>query len=292
MPARASGDHGVVGEPFVPALRVRLVGDQRVGAPVLGREQHHRAQPVARRDARAARAREVERVDAEVLEHVDGRLAVGARDVLEAAGRLVPARDRVEVDRAAVLEERRRADVELVARRVAAEVGQRVEQQDPRVLAEAVAVVLGGREPARAGADDHAVVGLVAVADVADVDARAAARRVHVALIRRAVDPHDVADEVVLLALESGLGRRVIARRQRARAVTPRRGERLGAAQVRGGRCGGEPGCRDRHAVEEVTAGDPVALVAELGHLAPSPGLCRRPGNPLRRDRPSQLTTG
>ena len=89
------------------------------------------------------------------------------------------------------------ADVELVAGRVPAVVGQRVEQQDPRVLAEAVAVVLGGGEAAGAGADDHAVVGLVAVDDAADVDAGAALGRVDVALVGRPVDAHDVADEVV-----------------------------------------------------------------------------------------------
>ena len=56
--------------------------------------------------------------------------------------------------------------VELVAVRVPAEVGQRVEQQDPRVRPEAVLVELRRREAARAGADDHAVVALVAaVAD-------------------------------------------------------------------------------------------------------------------------------
>jgi hypothetical protein len=96
---------------------------------------------------------------------------------------------------------------------------------------------------------------------------------VDVALVRRPVDPHDVADELVALALEAGAGRRVVAARQRGRRVAARGGERLGSGQMRRGGRGGEAGGGDRDAVEEVATSDPVALVAELGHVAPSPGV-------------------
>jgi hypothetical protein len=110
------------------------------------------------------------RVDAAEREHVERRLSVRAGDVEEAAGRPVPGPDAVEVDGAAVAQERRVADVELVAVRVPAEVGQRVDQQDAGVRAEAVLVPLGGCEAAGAGADDHEVVVVVDVSHVPRVD--------------------------------------------------------------------------------------------------------------------------
>jgi hypothetical protein len=89
--------------------------------------------------------------------------------------------------------------VELVAVRVPAEVGQRVDQEDPRVRPEAVLIPLRRRESARAGADHHEVVDVVDVAHVARVDPRRALGGVHVARVREPVDRHHVADDLVPL---------------------------------------------------------------------------------------------
>ena len=274
-----------VGEPVDerrPALgRVRLgrvvaVLGQRLRAPVGGREQQHLPQPVGRGDPRRRAAREVVDVDAAEVEHVERRLPVGAGDVEQAAGGLVPGADAVEVDRPAVAQDRHLGaagrgvrDVELVAVRVAAEVGQRIEQQDLLVRSEAVAVELRRREAARPGADDDAVVALALVHDVRDLDARAAARGVAGGgvRIRLAVDLVDLLDDVVRLARQAGGGRRVVAGRERRglRAPAVGGGERgLGAGQVRRGSGGGETGGADRHAVEEVATADPVLLALAL----------------------------
>jgi hypothetical protein len=225
------------------------------------------------------------RVDARVVEQVERGLAVLAGDVEPPAGRLVPRADAVEVERAAVAQQHdvgaaRRVvrDVELVALRVAAEVGQRVEDEDPRVRAEAVAVELRRGEAARPGADDHAVVVVVAVDRPArGMDAGTAARAVHPVRVRQAVDPDRVAHDPVAVAAQPGRGRRVVAGRERRRLAPERGGElRLRAGEVRGGRGGGQPGRRDRHPVEEVPSCDAVAL--PLSHALSSPidrGLSR-----------------
>jgi hypothetical protein len=108
-------------------------------------------------------------------------------------------------------------DVELVAVRVPAEVRQRVEEQDLRALPEPVPVVLRGGQPARAGADDDAVVGLTGVGRLAG-DARPAHDAVHVGRVRGPVDLEDLGDDVIRLPGEPGRGRRIVAGR---RAVPP-----------------------------------------------------------------------
>ena len=95
------------------------------------------------------------------------------------------------------------------------------------------------------------------------VDARAAARGVHVALVREPVDLDGLLDHVVADALEPGLRRRVVAGRQRLRRLVAAGGERrLGAGQVRRGRGGREAGGADGDAVEEVPSSDPIAPVS------------------------------
>ncbi len=66
-----------------------------------------------------------------------------------------------EVDGAAPGEAHRPALVELVALGVAAEVVVIVEDQDPRLRAVELPIVVRGREPADAGADHDEVVGLI-----------------------------------------------------------------------------------------------------------------------------------
>jgi hypothetical protein len=220
------------------------------------------------------------RVDARPVEQLERRLPVGARDVEQAAGGLVPGPDAVEVERAAVAQQHQVGaagrvvrHVELVALRVAAEVGQRVEDQDPRIGAEAVAVELRRRQAARARADDHAVVVVLALERPARrVDAGAAPGAVHVARVRGAVDAHRVAHHRVVVATQAGDRRRVVTRRQRPGLAAERRGQlRLRARQVRRSRGRGESRRGDRHSVQEIPSGDPV--LPALRHARSSPGV-------------------
>ena len=256
MPACASGENGVCARKSGHGCGATPVLDDRVRAPVLGREEEHGAEAERRRDPRRVRAGEVVVVDPAEREEVDRGLAVGAGDVEQSVRRLVPGADRVQVHRPAVSQDHQVValvrDVELVAVRVAAEVRERVEQEDLRVLAEAIPVVLRRREPARPGADDDTVVDLAGVLDAVRLDAGAAARRVDVVLVRLAVDGHELAEHGVGLPLQAGRRRRVEVGVGRGA-----RGERrLGAGEARHRRGGGQSGRRDGDSVEEVLARD------------------------------------
>ena len=134
----------------------------RVGAPLFAGEQQVRSQAVAARDPWSARGRERLQVDAEIVEDVQGSRA--RWHVEEGPRSLAPGVRAVQVHGAAVAEHHDVragggvAGVELVAMRVAAEVGQRIDEQDLGVRPEAIAIVLRSGESAHPGADDDEVV--------------------------------------------------------------------------------------------------------------------------------------
>ena len=140
--------------------------------------------------------------------------------------------------------------------------------QDLLVRPEAVLVPLRGRDPARAGADDHAVVLLAACPATRRVDAGAALGGVDLRRLRGGGPSILIVRSITWSRLagvrvaEASAG----SSRGGSGAVGQRAPRAIASAPVRpgNGRRGGEPGRADRGAVEEVAARDPVLLLPPL----------------------------